>query len=113
MCESATWILPRRWSPRRCAPPRPPNSLPSKLGVLNIEGERRLALGDITRGLALLGLAWHHPVLASDGRTDIQGTLDFWIPKLGISQQDVEAKMEAGRSLDLEVVFREIHKELP
>ena len=84
------------------------DSLPAKLSAVGVEGERRLAIGQQDRGLALLGLAQHHPSASSDIENDIQMGLDYWGPRLGLGPDDIRAGMEAGRGLDFEATIREI-----
>ena len=84
---------------------RASGSFPAELSGVGAEGERLLALGETDRGLALLGLARHHPASSADIRTDIQMGLDFWAPRLGLSGTEIEAGMAAGKGLDLDQVI--------
>jgi tetratricopeptide (TPR) repeat protein len=83
---------------------RASGSFPAELSAVGTEGERLLALGETGRGLALLGLSRHHPASSADIRTDIQMGLDFWAPRLGLTQPEIEAGLAAGKSLDLDQV---------
>lgn len=83
-------------------------SLPAQLGAVGVEGERLLASGQRAKGLALLGLARHHPSTASDIQGDIQMGLEFWEEKLGLSPAQIEAGMVKGKDLDLERTVAEI-----
>ncbi|HSB90866.1 MAG TPA: hypothetical protein VLD63_12665 [Anaerolineales bacterium] len=60
-----------------------------------------LASGKKRAGLALLGLAFHHPSSSSDIQGDVQMGLDYWGPKLDLTKKETEAGMAAGRGLDL------------
>ncbi len=64
----------------------------------------RVAQGRIDEALALLGLAWEHPALSSDGRQDIE----YWImPRLEetLTPEEIQAGMAKGRDLDLDEVI--------
>jgi hypothetical protein len=76
-------------------------SLPAQLSAVGTEGERLLATGDRKTGLAFLGLAFHHPASSSDIQGDVQMGLDYWGPKLGMTDGEVKAGMQAGKDLDL------------
>jgi hypothetical protein len=76
-------------------------SPPAQLSAVGTEGERLLATGQKQTGLALLGLAFHHPSSSSDIQGDVRMGLDYWGPKLGLTDEEMEAGMVAGKGLDL------------
>jgi tetratricopeptide (TPR) repeat protein len=76
-------------------------SLPAQLGSIGVEGERLVATGNASQGLALLGLVKHHPSASADMQNDIRLGLEFWGPKLGLTAKEIEAGMQAGKSLEL------------
>jgi hypothetical protein len=68
------------------------------------------AQGQDDRGLALLGLAFHHPAWDADIERDAE--LAFAHLELDPRDPAVAAKLEAGRALDLETVAAELLVEL-
>jgi hypothetical protein len=49
-------------------------------------------------------LARNNPTSSADIRADIQMSLDFWGPRLGLSGPEIEAGLAAGKELDLDQV---------
>ncbi len=78
------------------------------VGLIASCGELLLSKGDITRGLAWLGMARHHPSAAADTHSDIDEGLVFWKKRLGLRAEDVEAGIEAGRQQDLAKLLQEV-----
>jgi hypothetical protein len=76
--------------------------------IVGVEGELRLAEGDVHGGLAYIGLAQRHPATTSDTRLDIADGLALWQRRLGLANGELEAGLQAGSSLDLDAILQEI-----
>jgi tetratricopeptide (TPR) repeat protein len=84
------------------------DSLPAKASAVGVAGELRLAQGDVSQGLALLGLAKNHPAASTDIQADIALALLFWGTRLSLEDRQIEAGLAAGKSLDLETEVEKI-----
>jgi class 3 adenylate cyclase/tetratricopeptide (TPR) repeat protein len=76
--------------------------------IAGVEGEIRIAEGDVAGGLARIGLAQSHPATTADTRLDINDGLALWQRRLGYDNGEVEAGLRAGHALELDAVLQEI-----
>jgi len=76
--------------------------------LVGVEGEIRIAEGDVAGGLAHIGLAQGHPATTADTRLDINDGLSLWQRRLGLANGVLEAGLQAGHALDLDAVLQEI-----
>jgi tetratricopeptide (TPR) repeat protein len=83
---------------------------PEVLIAVGVAGWLLAAQDEVERGLALLGLALHHPASYSENKKDVSNAL----AQLGLDEAAAQVVdgLEAGKALDLETVTAELLAEL-
>lgn len=82
------------------------------LAAVDTIGRWKVLREDTAGGLKLLGLTKNHPANTADSKDDLQTWLKSNRAKISLSDAEIEAKLAAGKDLDLETVVEELLQEL-
>ncbi len=91
---------------------RQQGSLAWVLAALSVAARTKLVQGRVTEGLQLLGLARYHPAVGADVLEDIARWLDDARNTLSLSETDIEAGLNAGKTLDVDTSVEALLQEL-
>jgi serine/threonine protein kinase/tetratricopeptide (TPR) repeat protein len=75
------------------------------INAVELLGSVKYKQGDVETALKYNGVAWFHPTLSSEGRAQMERRLAEWRAELGLSEAAMNAKLEAGRNLDVDAVL--------